>query len=163
MGVSMNSKKGQTEAIGIAVIVILVVIGGLYFMSRGNSDNVSYTKSDPEIASSLLNALMNTKTEKSLTVQQVIQACYDDTNNDLCGTTHDSNCCNYAYAVMKNAMDITLTEWNKEFTLKISQGSDKRIPDIPENFDCFENYQPARYHIPVPPNPTIYVNLTLCK
>lgn len=157
-------KKAQTEIIGVAVIVVILVLGGLFMIKLGsmnkNDNTDSYT--DPEIAQSLLNTMMNTKTEKNLLVLDVIKGCYNNNlKNDLCGSQNNADCCSYAYATMKNALDMTLKEWGREYKLTVRRGTDKRIQDIPEDFECEENYQPGFY--PIPPPVPITVELVICK
>jgi hypothetical protein len=160
----MNS-KAQTEIIGVAIIVIILVVAG-FFMIRMRMNTTTLTSNsltDPELAQSMLNAMMNTKTEKNVIISDVIKDCYSN-RNDLCGSTTSSDCCQYAYDTMKNALTATLSNWSRSYKLTVIRGTEKRINDIPENSKCndyAEQEQPGVYYIP-PPQP-IVVTLQICK
>ena len=154
-------KKAQIEILGLAVIVIILVIGGVFFIKYniGKKDSNLGSYTDPEMAQSFLNALMKTDTDYSI-VSNVISNCYS-VKNHLCG----GDCCDYAHYIMTSALEATLGEWGKSYRLTIRKGSDKKIKDIPANSDCTdlsEKEQPGFYSIPPPPEPII-VKLEICK
>ncbi len=157
-------KKAQTEILGVLLVVILLVIGGVYFVTQSmkpsSTDTETYT--DPEVAQSLLNSLMNTKTEKNVIVSDIIKECYTN-RNDLCGQAPDA-CCAYAHDTMKNAIEMTLVKWKKPYRLTVKRaGSDDKIAEIsvPECSDDSEKAQPGTYFIP--PYPQVTVTLEICK
>jgi hypothetical protein len=160
-------KKAQTEIIGVAVIVIILVLAGTVMIGLGLRKNPSQLGSyvDPEISQSFLNALMNTETDYSI-VSDVIKDCYSP-RNVLCSDTGD--CCDYAYGVIQNALDATLGTWGKNYKLTISKDGEIRIPpngqpdSITNDIECGElsiQEQPGYYYIP--PQPPIIVKLIIC-
>lgn len=158
-------KKSQIEILGVAFIVIILVIAGMFMinMRLNKKPQETSTLTDPELAQSFLNAIMNTKTEKNIIVSQIIKACYEG-RHDFCGSTSTSDCCEYAYHTLRNALEATLGEWKRSYRLTVIRGNDKRISDIPENGECddySEKEQPGVYYI-VPP-PQIVVTLDICK
>jgi hypothetical protein len=160
-----KNKKSQMEIIGVVIIVIILIVAGLFFLRARASKKVSTTDTftDPKMAQSFLNTLMNTKTEKNIIVSDIIKDCYSN-RNDLCGSTSTTNCCEYAYSTMTNALEATFGEWKRSYSLTIVRGTERKIKDIPENPDCTpdsEQEQPGIYYIP-PPTP-IVVTLRLCK
>lgn len=160
-------KKAQTEIIGLVIIVIIVVIAGSFFFIRAmkppESNQASFE--NPKLSQSFLNTLMNTKTEKNVVVSDIIKDCYSPAKNDLCGSSTTSDCCNYAYATISNALDYTLGKWGKEYRLTIrKQGSADKIEDFFSSDECNENSpqgQPGFYYIP--PSPPIIVTLIICN
>jgi len=161
-------KRGQSEIMGIVVIVIILIIAGTFMVStrlkKKKYDRSSFV--DPELSQSFLNALMNTKTEKNVIVSDIIKDCYSR-RNDLCGPTTTSDCCKYAELTIRNALESTLGKWGKSYRLTVKRGSDSaRIGDNgiynDEECDDFaEQEQPGFYYIP-PPEPII-VKLQICK
>ncbi len=160
------NKKSQTEIIGVVLIVVILVVGGLFMISLRMNKKPTNTQSitDPKLAHSFLNVLMNTKTEKNIKVFDVIKDCYSN-KNDLCGSTTTSDCCKYAEEVMKNALEATLGNWSRNYRLTVRRGDEKRINDIPENSVCAGKFvkkeEPGTYYIPPPP--IIVVTLEICE
>ena len=159
----MMRRKGQTEIIGIVVIVILLVIG-LFFMIGQRlkpKDSQKGTFVDPKLAQSFLNTLMNTKTAQNVIVSDILKDCYSN-RKDLCGSM--KNCCAYAEETMKNALEATLLKQERSYRLTVEKkGSEKLINDIatPGCGDFSEKEQPGFYYIPPPP--PIIVRLDICK
>jgi hypothetical protein len=158
-------KKAQTEILGVAIIVIILVIAGAFMLRMSLSKKESQLESyvDPEVAQSFLNALMNAETERTVEVSQIIRDCYDG-QNDLCRET--GSCCEYAYITMRNALDATLGEWGRIYRLTVRKGDEPlpRIRDIPEGSECddlAQKEQPGFY--PIPSSPIITVKLEICK
>jgi hypothetical protein len=157
--------KGQTEIIGVVIIVIILIIGGVFMLSRRlqGSDSKTNTFVDPKLSQSFLNALMNTKTEKNVIVSDIIKDCYSN-RNDLCANDEIKDCCEYAHKTIENALSATLGEWQKSYRLTIVKGDDNsKIPEISVN-GCSkfsEKEQPGFYYIPPPP--PIIVRLDICK
>ncbi len=157
-------KKAQTEIIGVAVIVLILVIAGFFIFGQRLKPRKSQAGSfiDPKLAQSFLNSLMNTKTEKTVVVQDIIKDCYSN-RNDLCASDNIKDCCDYASKTIKNALDATLKSWKKPYRLSIEKNNEKKIPDITYgNCNSFsEKEQPGFYYIPPPP--LITVRLDICK
>ncbi|MBT3720131.1 hypothetical protein HN789_04550 [archaeon] len=161
-----RNKKGQTEIIGLVIIVIIIVIAGSFFFIRALRPRESHQSKyeNPKLAQSFLNTLMNTKTEKNVIVSDIIKDCYSPAKNDLCGSSTTSDCCNYAYATISNALDHTLGTWQKEYRLIVrKQGYADKIEDLFSSEKCHKGApqgQPGFYYIP--PSPPIVVTLMIC-
>jgi hypothetical protein len=158
-----RSKKAQTEIIGIAIIVLLLVIG-LFFMIGQRlkpKDSQKGSFVDPKLAQSFLNSLMKTKTAQNVIVSDIIKDCFSN-RKDLCGSS--KNCCEYAEETMKNALEATLLKQERSYRLTVEKkGADKLIADIATEGcgDFSEKEQPGFYYIPPPP--PIIVRLDICK
>ena len=158
-------KRAQTDLLGVAVIVIILIIAGIFMiglrLAKNNNSRRSFE--DPELAQSFLSTLMKTKTEKNVIVSEIIKDCYSN-RNDICGSTTTSDCCDYAYHTMRNALEATLGNWSKNYRLTVSAGNDKRIDDIPTNSPCGDFSEEAHignYYIPN--TPQIVLTLMICS
>jgi len=159
--------RAQTEIIGVMVIVIILVLGGVFYLSfsLNKDDPASVSFVDPEQAQSFLTALLDTKTKKDMDVSEVITACYND-DHHYCGQTSTSDCCNYGELVITNALEATFGEWGKDYWLTIEQNGIFKIPDdrdaISNTLSCNENEQPGKRVLPNLGRPII-VTLKICK
>jgi hypothetical protein len=165
----IKGKKSQTEILGVMVIVIIIVIAGIFMLAMSNKKKELPSSSyiDPELAQSFLNALLDTKTKKSLTVSKIISACYENTHH-FCGQTTTSDCCSYAESVIRNALSATLGEWGKSYRLTIKRGDEIKIPTEPgldaisNDVTCdelAEKEQPGKRTLPK----LIEIQLEICK
>ena len=158
----IHNKRAQTEAIGLIIIVIIVMIGGIFILVRNSKTNSLERESfsDPKLAQSFLNALMDTRTRSSLTVKDVIRNCHDTKKKNLCG----GDCCDYAEQTIKNSLELTLDKWQKPYMLSIEQNGVKNIDDIfTEGCDEYSpSYKSGQYTIPSLPR-SIQIELTICK
>jgi len=154
--------KAQTEAIGLIIIVMIISIAGIFFMIRNrNSETLERESfSDPKLAQSYLNALMKTKTESSLTVEDAIRNCHDNRKKNLCS----GNCCEYAEQTIKNSLSLTLDKWQKPYMLTVKQnGVDNIGPIATEDCDEYSaSYKPGQYTIPALPR-SISIEMRICK
>ena len=127
------NKKSQTEILGVAFIVIILVIAGtLMITSRLRNPRQSQLGGyvDPELAQSFLNVLMKTDTEINMKVYETIQECYNN-RRDICRSGSTSNCCDYAKLVMTNALRETLGNWSRSYKLTVRrEGESEKIADI---------------------------------
>jgi len=155
-------RKAQTEILGVAVIVIILIVAGgfLIGLSARKKSLPSDSFVDPELAHSFLYTIANTKTEKNVIVSDIIEDCYSN-RQDLCGNV---DCCDYAYATIKNAMDATLGNWSRKATLSITQQNNVQIDPVIINGGCGdfdEKESPGYYYITTRPH--IVMKLQLCK
>ncbi|MEK6916531.1 MAG: hypothetical protein AABW92_02200 [Nanoarchaeota archaeon] len=156
-----SSKKAQTEVIGIAIIVLILVIAAAFILSQKLKQKAPDSASfiDPKIAQGFLNTILKVKTEKNIVVSDVISYCHEAKKRDLC----DGDCCNYAHDTIKNALDASLKKWQREYYFTIRQGNTMLIEDISaQNCGIYsEKKQPGFNYIPA--FPQITVSLYLCK
>ena len=155
------NRRAQTEVIGIAVIVLILVIAGGFILSRNLKEKSPDTGSfiDPKISQGFLNSVMKTKTERNIVVADAIAYCHAPKKRDLCG----GDCCSYARQTISNALDASLKDWKREYYLTIRQDSATMINAISSQ-GCglySEKEQPGFYYIPSVPQ--ITVSLYLCK
>ena len=123
-----ENKKSQTEIIGVAVIVLILIIAGFFMLSQRLKKRVSQADSfiDPKLSQSFLNSLMNTKTEKNVIFADIIKDCYSN-RNDLCSSKDVKDCCEYAHDTIKNALEATLGAWKKPYRLTIEKNKENNL------------------------------------
>ncbi len=161
---SKKTKKAQTEIIGVAVIVIILVIAG-FFMVKMRLDKKKFSAStftDPKMAQSTLNALMSTKTERNVIISDIIKDCYSN-RKDLCAVDNIKDCCEYAEIAVGNALQATLGNWSKSYRFTVTRANDKRINDISPNSKCgdFSSEKQSGFHY-IPPPPPIVIKMEIC-
>ena len=102
-------KKGQIEMMGLVIIVILIVIGGLFYLRfgiLGKRSNIEVSNTQNIQAINLINALMNTQICGNETVKQTIIAC---SNGKEIGCSTDP--CNYLEQNLVTIIDLA-TDFN---------------------------------------------------
>ena len=156
--------RAQSEILGVAVIVIILVIGGTFMLANSmrKKESPLETFTDPKIAESYLNAMLKAKTDKGIDLATMIKDfCYSG-RKDLCGA--NSDCCEYAEKFMINALQASLGKMGKSYKLEVKRGSEaKRIRDIPINSECNDFKESVEWTYPIPPSPVIEVKLRVCK
>ncbi len=112
-------KKGQQEIMGLAIVVVLIIIGILVIAKLNSFENVSYKKDyeQPKIASSMLNTLLATTSRdcNGISMMQILQDCAGNNTNKCNG----ENSCAYFEQQAKEIFGNTLGSWqvNYEFSV----------------------------------------------
>ncbi len=124
--------KAQTEAIGLAVIVILIslaIIFALAFSLR-EKPTIKETYLKAQLASNTLNALLKTNTKcysesnEPYTMSQLLQNCIENYNSEL----NQINCsgtfsCDFIRNQTDQLLSETLEQWKKHYALTIGIGN----------------------------------------
>jgi len=121
----MNTKKAQTEIIGLVVIVIIVSIAMLFYLSyatgKGETstrDNIYKEYTNNELSVSFIQTLLKTS----------IENCGDASFEDLvydCGTKRQITCttgfnsCEQANKTVRTILNETLDEWDLAYGFSI--------------------------------------------
>jgi hypothetical protein len=154
-----STTKGQTEIIGLAVIVIIVVLL-IFFISLKSSAGPA-TKQDQVftgMAQAFLETDMIDRTQCGPGLQDVIKSCYGMDNT--CGGS-----CAYARAELQKRLDKTFTEKNMPFHLTVIKDKDKKIDINSADNKCTDSKEKAGSGIFVIPydGSSIFVELGICK
>ena len=109
-------KKAQMEIMGLAIIVILLVLGMLFVIGvviQPSTDiRASYTYE--KLASNSLNALLKTSTDcRDLSIKDLLKDCGGD-RNIYCGS---ENSCTYVENSIYTILEDTITPLNKKYNL----------------------------------------------
>lgn len=124
--------KAQTEAIGLAVIVILIslaIIFALAFSLR-EKPTIKETYLKAQLASNTLNALLRTDTKcysesnEPYTMSQLLQNCIENRKYPA----NQINCsgkfsCDFVKAQIGQLLSETLAQWKKHYALTIGIGN----------------------------------------
>ena len=157
------SRKSQVEILGLVLVVIIVVIGLVFFIgisARGSTLRVN-DFTDNSDTQGFLNAMLGTKTDCGVELKEIVTDCYG--RNTKCSP--DS--CAYASGYISRVLENTLQEKEKPYRLMISMGSDVRIGESPEisYSGCDDDSEKATSgYIFLPAGEgTITVTLDICK
>ena len=122
-------KKAQTEIIGLAIVVVLLIIG-MTFVIRFmlSKEPVDYKKqfTQAEIASNMINTFLksNSKDCNQLTMTELLQDC-SQTKSIFCENGKVS--CNYVKETAALIFDQTLEQWSVEYEFKAFLQENKPI------------------------------------
>lgn len=124
--VDLNSKKAQMEILGIAVVVIIILVGTMFFyilMNPLSDRSVVLDVAKTEIGANTLNTLLRTTTTcKRLTVAELAADCVDS-SAVMCNA---ENSCNFLKSQINNLLSQTLENWGIDYQFDIlkQQGSE---------------------------------------
>ncbi len=114
-------KKAQIEIIGLAILIILIVLGTTFvirvMMTR---EPVEHKKefTQTETASNMLNAFLETTSNcNELSMTELLRDCGQDNNSICFGNTVSS--CNYAKEAAREIFGKTLEEWNIAYEFNV--------------------------------------------
>jgi len=124
-----SSKKSQTEIIGLALVVILLIIG-MTFVIRFilAKEPVDYKKqfTQAEIASNMLNTFLKLTSRdcNGLTMTELLQDC---SQSKSISCQNDQLSCDYAQEAAKEIFNATLDSWNQDYEFKAFQKEESPI------------------------------------
>lgn len=136
-------RNGQVEMIGMVIVVVLLVLGALFFLKfgilRGENEINSKPAVDASYGSNFLNAISNIKYCEKYSLSEVLDSCYND--KIMC----DKEACSYLNEEIKAISEFTglkknkkysiwveRTNWNKSFSNECSSGvkTDIRLVNV---------------------------------
>lgn len=109
------------EILGVALIVIIVVIGLIFAMfSKSKSYDAKEDVLDSQLAQSLLNAMLQSETECGNQLSAVIEDCYQ--RNTLC-----KDSCMYVHKKVADIFNETLDKWGKPYRFYVDRKGERKI------------------------------------
>ena len=156
-----NNKKSQMEIMGLAIVVILLVVG-MTFVIRFmiNKEPVDYKKqfSQAETASNTLNTFLKATSRacNGLTMTELLQDC-GHTKNIIC--PNGQNSCVYLELAAKEILNKTLDSWNFEYEFSAYQ--DEAFPLVKLGKRCPAEKKSKTFPIPTSSG-TIFTKLDVC-
>jgi len=158
-----KNKKSQAEIIGLAIIVILITMGLLFFVKFGISNKKDDTKGsfvNSELASNMVTVLLKTTTDcKKSSVSDLFQD-YATFNNINCdGMNSDEK--------LNETMDIifgeTLEKWEKSYKFRAYSSSGQiRGRSYGNKCNGYSNRKSTTYPIPTDWG-TLFITLDICS
>jgi len=157
-------KKAQTEIMGLAIIVILIIIGLTVVIKFITSKEPAEFKKEftrSELASNMLNTFLGTSIKDcdGLTVTEFLQDC-GQSNSIICGTQKS---CKYVEDTAKDIFEKTLEKWGIDYEFKVFEivnEKEKLLFDSIGN-ECKENKKSKTFPIPTA-SEVIFAKLDIC-
>lgn len=158
-------KKAQTEIIGLAVVVILLIIG-MTFVIRFtiNKEPVDYKKqfTQAEIASNTLNTLLKSASQdcNDLSMTELLQDCGQNPDSPSITCSVDSiNSCDYVEREVQKIFEKTLEIWKVDYEFKVFHTEANPIFTLGD--PCPASKKSKTFPIPTSSG-TIFVKLDVC-
>ena len=161
MTIMKLKKKSQTEIIGLAIVVVLLIIG-MTFVIRFilAKEPVDYKKqfTQAEIASNMLNTFLksNSKGCNGLTMTELLQDC-GHSKSIFCEDGKAS--CDYAEEAAKEILNNTLDTWSLDYEFKAFQQEESPIFTL--GSPCPASKKSKTFPIPTGSG-TLFVKLDVC-
>lgn len=151
-------KKAQTEIMGLAIVVILIVLGATFVIRQIiTKEPVDYKKefTQAELASNMLNTLLETTAKDcDYTITELLQNCGQSGSIEC----NNMGPCQYVEETAKHIFSKTLEEWNIGYEFKA-------YDSINEKFvlgkTCIGNKKSKIFPIPTGSG-TLSVRLDIC-
>ncbi|MEM2121497.1 MAG: hypothetical protein QXU20_02485 [Candidatus Woesearchaeota archaeon] len=121
----MNGRKSQVEIIGIAIVLVIVILGSLFIFGLNRQSEKSAPVSISEetrinkLGSNFLNAMLKTTIEcgdDSYSFQDLFKDCLSQQNLILCGS---SNSCGKIQDLLKNNFLKVLDNMEEYYVFKV--------------------------------------------
>ncbi|MEK6849674.1 MAG: hypothetical protein AABY01_03845 [Nanoarchaeota archaeon] len=153
-------RKGQMEILGLAVIVVLIMLGVLFavfFVLRAPASNIAQTYKESQLASSLLTTMLATTTPcRGATVTELLQDCAS-AGQLTCpyGTS-----CDEASNAIGTMLEGTLGVWKRSYQFSITGASNTEAITFASG-DCTGERESHTNPIPTASG-ALQVTLNLC-
>ena len=155
-------KKAQMEILGLAIVVILILIGAVFvirFLALKKPTEYRKGFVSSELASNMLNTFLKTVSGdcSQLTMTELLQDCAQG-KNIICANQQDS--CAYAKSAAETIFRSTLDQWKMryEFLAYVNANSPLiKIGDL-----CHAEKKSKLFPIPIS-SATMYTKLDICE
>ncbi len=154
-------RKGQQEIMGLAIALVLMIIGILVISKLNSFGTASYKKGyeQSELASGMLNTLLAATSRgcNGLSMMQILQDCAGNPNNQ--GLCNPENSCAYFEQQAKEIFKNTLESWQVNY--EFSAFYDEESPIIKLGKQCVSKKSEL---FPVPTESgALFVKLDICR
>jgi hypothetical protein len=169
----MRSKRGQMEIFGLAIVVVLLVLGMifmLYFVApKGSSKSVNVYV-DNKVAHSLIRSILKINTDCNNEVMDVlVRDCaifgeFSPEGGSInCGTVDSPKMsCDYVIDSFNEIFKMTLDVWKKPYYFKVYKDDLSNSPMFYINNPCPGEKIPGWDLVPLAPG-TLTLQLDLCS
>ncbi len=156
--------KGQFEIVGLAILVLVITLGGLIFfvLNQGHrEENAIKQYSNTEFAQGYIEVLLRTTADqcKGYTVNELLKDCASD---EAITCEDNAKACGKAEDAAKAALDKTLKEYNKKYSFTVEFNNPSKKITIQSGqqgqYSCAEKERPGRQ--PLPNN--VLLTLEIC-
>lgn len=156
-----NIKKGQTEVMGLVIIVILVTIGIIFTLTQVfKSDEIEIKESfqKSQLSANLLNSISSTHTTCDYTMKSLMQDCVTKLRIKCIINQTELDSCQYINYAFNKILNSTLDKWDYDYIFLVTHG-DKRLYE--KTFQCDE-YETSFHYIPTTAG-NIELRLSICR
>jgi len=161
----IKKRKSQMEIMGLAIVVVLIILGMLFavrfFINREPAEFKSRF-THKQLAQNTVTAFLNTKTESchGMSVTELLQDCGQSTSV-ICedGTTGS---CEYVRDTAGLILSQTLEQWNVDYSFKVYFSDDTINPIFELGSSCTGESEPGWGYTPASTR-TIYTRLDVCS
>ncbi len=159
------AKKAQMEILGIAVVILIIIVGLLLMImliSPFEQRSVIVDVARTEMGANTLNTLLKTNTGcRQMTVSELITDCVDGPNADCSG----ADSCEYAKTITAFILKQTLTAWRVDYQYNVLVPSGADFEAKPEmNIQTRQCTQKDHFEQPIPTHVSmVKVSLDLCR
>ena len=152
-------KKGQHEIMGLAIVIVLIIIGILAMAKSNSFGNSSYKKDyeQSELASRMLDTLLATTSRdcNGLSMGQILQDCADN-NASKC---NGESSCAYFEQQAKEIFGNTLDSWKINYKFSVFYNEESPIIELGKQ--CI-NKKSELFPVPTEPG-ALFVKLDICR
>jgi|SRR3989338_6617194 len=157
----MKNRKSQTEILGLAIVVVLILVATIFVVRfLVLKAPTEYRKGfvSSEIASNMLNTLLKTAAKEcsQLTVTELLQDCAQ-ARSIICDDGKDS--CKFVESTANYIFDQTFDKWNMQY--EFLAYTDIRSPLIKVGKPCKADKRSKLFPIPISVA-TMYTKLDIC-
>lgn len=154
-------RKGQMEILGLAIIVVLIMLGVLFaimFVLRAPSSDTAAKYRESQLAASIVTTMLGTTTScRGATVTELLQDCAVFERLDCNGASS----CDEADAAIEEMLEGTLQAWKRSYTFNITGAYN--VARISSSFgDCSGEIEATTNPVPTAGGP-LQVTLQLCS
>ncbi len=161
----MVNKKSQMEIMGLAIIVLLLSIGLLFYLKFSTSKS-STTKQEfvqSERASNMLSVLLSTTTDcRDANIKNLLVDCA----NGPAIFCYSASSCDYSAKLIDKIFNKTFRSWGNvkyEFTASIKTSGSAKLLMRNKNTGCIGERETKFETIPLYPNPgNLEVKIEIC-
>lgn len=155
------SKKGQTELVGLVIIVIMITLGMLFlviFSVGEKGEKKIFTRKN--LASSTINALFETTVNEegcfeNIPFREIIKSCgkFQGGNSDQYSCEGKNSCEFLQEVFIKKLLAETLGEWKKCYEFKSGLAGEEpliKVSNAPEGQRCSGDRDPSSIPLTIP-------------
>lgn len=161
----LKKRKAQMEIMGLAIVVVLIVLGMLFavrfFINREPAEFKSRF-TNKQLAQNIVTAFLNAKTESchGMSITELLQDCGQSASVTCEDGTTGS--CEYVRDAAGLILSQTLEGWKAEYSFKVYFSDDATNPIFTLGSDCSGDSEPGWGYTPASTR-TIYTRLDVCS
>lgn len=160
-----SGKKSQMEIMGLALVVVLISLGLLFFIKfsirESESPNIRKSVTESALASNLLSTMLST-TAKDCSLIEIKDLVHDCASNNQIVCENNQGSCEYLNSFFDTIFKETLESWNRSYEFTVT--------NIPENYDldrkfgdCSGELESKFFAIPAENGKNVVLTLNICR